>query len=168
MYIKINPFLGLEPNRHYTNSHSCTHYSHSHNAQRNCRYWHCRRSARLVSLTFLQPHSRISGDKSRCLSCHKARGFSFLLFARHPLTGRRGDMSCRLSAACTDGCAVFFPLAAGLRLAALAEKALSRTANIPSRRRARINRSHKTRSARAAIGTAAEAHGYTDAEVRLV
>ena len=168
MYIKINPFLGLEPNRHYTNSHSCTHYSHSHNAQRNCRYWHCRRSARLVSLTFLQPHSRISGDKSRCLSCHKARGFSFLLFARHPLTGRRGDMSCRLSAACTDGCAVFFPLAAGLRLAALAEKALSRTANIPHRIRARTIRIHTTRSAMAVSGIAAETHGYTDAEVRLV
>lgn len=168
MYNKINPFLGLEPNRHYTNSHSCTHYSHSHNAQRNCRYWHCRRSARLVSLTFLQPHSRISGDKSRCLSCHKARGFSFLLFARHPLTGRREDMSCRLSAACTDGCAVFFPLAAGLRLSALAEKALSRTASIPIRIRARINRRHITRSATAARGNAAEAHGYTDAEVRLV
>lgn len=168
MYNKINPFLGLEPNRHYTNSHSCTHYSHSHNAQRNCRYWHCRRSARLVSLTFLQPHSRISGDKSRCLSCHKARGFSFLLFARHPLTGRREDMSCRLSAACTDGCAVFFPLAAGLRLSALAEKALSRTAMRPRSSRARKSRSHITRSAMAAIGKAAEAHGYTDAEVRLV
>lgn len=168
MYIKINPFLGLEPNRHNTNSHSCTHYSHSHNAQRNCRYWHSRRSAQLVSLTFLQPHSRISGDKSRCLSCHKARGFSFLLFARHPLTGRRGDMSCRLSAACTDGCAVFFPLAAGLRLAALAEKALSRTARIPIRRRARNIRIHRTRSARAGRGKAAEAHSYTDAEVRLV
>lgn len=168
MYIKINPFLGLEPNRHYTNSHSCTQNSHSHNAQRKCRYWHCRRSARLVSLTLLQPHSRVSGDKSRCLSCHKARGFSFLLFARHPLTGRRGDMSCRLSAACTDGCAVFFPLAAGLRLAALAEKALSRTAIIPSRIRARNRRMHRTRSARAVNGSAAEAHGYTDAEVRLV
>ena len=168
MYIKINPFLGLEPNRHNTNSHSCTHYSHSHNAQRNCRNWQSRRSAQLVSLTFLQPHSRISGDKSRCLSCHKARGFSFLLFARHPLTGRRGDMSCRLSAACTDGCAVFFPLAAGLRLAALAEKALSRTAKIPIRIRARSIRMDTTRSAIAGIGRAAEAHSYTDAEARLV